>query len=399
MDISVAFIEYHRDKLADLLAIIFTRVYLTGQMPKSWKVSYLTPIPKKGDSSEVRNYRGIAIASTIPKLYDKLLTRKLYPFLSKFIPAEKHGFMYGRSTTSNLMETAQFIGENMRNGTQVDAISFDFSKAFDSIDFRILAVKLAKASLPLTLYHVIMSFVVNRRYVLKVGTYSGFLETMASSGVPQGSHMGPLLLIFYIADILNDIDLQAIFARLFADDTKFLSVIRCQDDVQRFQVTINKLVNWTSMNRLPLNDDKTKFVSYFASRSRPFDTSYYVNTSKIKRSSHQLDLGVIFDEKMSFRLQFESVIAKARLMYSVAVRFARESKCNDLIGIMYKTYILPIIEHNSTVWGWENAGLSSQLEKIQRDCTRAMLRAPFRPNVEGYLTYHERLCKLSMTRR
>lgn len=85
-------------------------------------------------------------------------------------------------------------------------------------------------------------------------------------------------------------------------------------------------------------------------------------------------------------------------MYSIAVKFAKEAKCGRLIGIMFKTYILPIIEQNSTVWGWENAVLSSKLEKLQRDCTRAVLRSPFRPNCIGYLTYHERLRQLSMIR-
>lgn len=150
--------------------------------------------------------------------------------------------MYGRSTTTNLMETAQFIGDNIHGGSQVDGIYFDFSKAFDSIDFGILAAKLAKASLPLTLFSAIMAYVVNRRYILKVGAFSGYLETVATSGVPQGSHMGPLLFVFYIADMLSIPELQVIFVRLFADDTKFMNIIRCSDDALRLQFAINALV-------------------------------------------------------------------------------------------------------------------------------------------------------------
>lgn len=249
--------------------------------------------------------------------------------------------------------------------------------------------------MPPKLFAAIMAFVVNRKYVLKVGDYLGDSATVATSGVPQGSHMGPLLFIFYIADMLKLPEIAEIFVRLFADDTKFMKAINCPDDALKLHTAINALVKWSVENKLPLNEGKTKFVSFYATRSRRVHTSYFVSNDTVTRMLNQVDLGIIFDERMTFVQQFEKIIAKSRQMYSVAGRFSREAKCNSLIGVMFKTYILPIIELNSTIWAWDNAGLSIRLEKIQRDCTRAILRTASRPSSACYVSYLERLRRLS----
>lgn len=62
------------------------------------------------------------MSSVLPKLYDKLMIGKLYDRLSLFIPTEQHGFVRARSTTSNLLETSQFISEEVSKGGQVDAV-------------------------------------------------------------------------------------------------------------------------------------------------------------------------------------------------------------------------------------------------------------------------------------
>lgn len=214
MGISVRFIKFHANYLIRPISLIFNHVYRSGQYPATWKRSFLTPIPKKGKLNDVRNYRGIAMASVIPKLYDKLLTDKIYGRMSQLIPGEQHGFMKGKGTTTNLFETAQFISDEIAKGRQVDAIYFDFAKAFDRISHYTLARKLAIGSVPRRLYLAIMNFVIDREYEFKCPDCLLNLNATASSGVPQGSHMGPLLFVFYVRDILDSINHPSIFSRL-----------------------------------------------------------------------------------------------------------------------------------------------------------------------------------------
>lgn len=103
--------------------------------------------------------------SVIPKLFDVLLTKKIYKHVADFIPIEQHGFMPGRSTTTNLSEISQFLHENIRAVDRIDVVYFDYSKAFDQIDHRILATKLAEISMPFLLYKATMNFITYRTYI------------------------------------------------------------------------------------------------------------------------------------------------------------------------------------------------------------------------------------------
>lgn len=122
MGISVKFFKYHCEALAPMITSMFDNIAKHSFLPENWKCSFLSPIPKKGKLSEIGNYRGIAISSVLPRLYDKLLTSKIYERMSLLIPPEQHGFMKGRSTTTNLFDTSQFIAEELANGGQVDAV-------------------------------------------------------------------------------------------------------------------------------------------------------------------------------------------------------------------------------------------------------------------------------------
>lgn len=327
MDIPVAFFKYHVQVISPIISRLFNEILRTGKFPAAWKNSFLTPIPKRGDLNEITNYRGIAMASTLPKLFDKVFTTKLYGFLTKFLPEEQHGFVRDKNTCTNLFETTNFVSDALANGKQVDAIYFDFSKAFDSISHSILARKLANVSTPNDIYHVIMAFVINRTYTLKVNGSNTEITTLATSGVPQGSHIGPTLFVFYIRDSFEKINHPDIFSRLFADDTKMLSIINTNEDAKLLQKGIDELYRWSIQNKLPLNQQKTKTMSFFKGKNRKIVTRYYIGTTPIQRCSTQMDLGILFDEKLSFRPHMEQLLNRANKILAVSMKLARDLRC------------------------------------------------------------------------
>lgn len=157
-EITSKFLKYNVDIIAPLLTNIFNSVLQTGHILRHWMTSYITPIPKKGSTIDINNCRGIAMSS-IPKVFDKLLTNKLYRHLDRVLPDQQHGFRMERSTTKNLLELTNFIRKNINEKSQVDLIYFDFSKAFDRVDHYILAKKLAKLAMPYLLFITRMCFV------------------------------------------------------------------------------------------------------------------------------------------------------------------------------------------------------------------------------------------------
>lgn len=127
-------VKYTFPLISNHILQIINVILSTGVFPAQFKESFLIPIPKKGKSIEIRNYRGIAIQSIIPKILDKFITSRLYTCISPIISKCQHGFMPGRSTISNLLEFTDFLHNNMTNSAQVDVIFFYFSKAFDMLD-------------------------------------------------------------------------------------------------------------------------------------------------------------------------------------------------------------------------------------------------------------------------
>lgn len=120
--------------------------------------------------------------------------------MDQVISINQHGFRRNKGTTTNLIEITQLLHDNVKN-CQVDVIYFDYSKAFDQIRHDLLAAKLSQLAMPFNLYRLIMNFVVDRKYILKVDGQQTTFEIKPRSSVPQGSHFGPVLYILFTNDM------------------------------------------------------------------------------------------------------------------------------------------------------------------------------------------------------
>ena len=128
--------------LARPLHLIFNKSSKSGSFPKFWKTSFVVPIHKSGDKSNIKNYRPICIINTIPKMFENLLTKYLSSQLSPEIIGQQFGFCVGRNTELNLLTYSQFILQALESGAEVHSIYTDFSKAFDKVPHDILINKL-----------------------------------------------------------------------------------------------------------------------------------------------------------------------------------------------------------------------------------------------------------------
>lgn len=118
---------------------------------------------------------------------------------------------------------------------QVDAMYTDFCKAFDKLDHGILIKKLIEAGIHGVLLRWLCSYIKNRSQAVTVnGNQSKFYET--TSGVPQGSHLGPLLFVIYINDII--ICFKHSEFLIYADDLKFFKMINSIDDCLHLQADL-----------------------------------------------------------------------------------------------------------------------------------------------------------------
>ena len=124
------------------LTILFNASITQAVFPEVWKTSYIIPLFKNGNKSDVANYRGIAKLSVIPKLFEKLITENLIHCIGSIVSPYQHGFQRKCSTTTNLIQFTTVINRGFLQGKQTDVIYTDFSKAFDKVNHKLLRLKL-----------------------------------------------------------------------------------------------------------------------------------------------------------------------------------------------------------------------------------------------------------------
>ena len=186
--------------LGQPLRTIFLESLNSGLFLDGWKFSTITPIFKSGHKHEIVNYRGITKLMVIPKLFEAIVKTKIYEKVKNSISPFQHGFVAGRSTSTNLVLFTNFLINSIEKGSQIDVVYTVFSKAFDRVIISHLIQKLAALGFHPTLLLWIGSYLSNRFQVVQIGKFSSYCFK-ASSGVPQGSHLGLVLFILMINDL------------------------------------------------------------------------------------------------------------------------------------------------------------------------------------------------------
>ncbi|XP_051160012.1 uncharacterized protein LOC127280792, partial [Leptopilina boulardi] len=137
-----SFMKSCSSSIIDPLFYIFNSSLKIGYFPEIWKEGIIVPIYKKGNKSNVKNYRPIVILNAIPKLFESIFYDRMFSAFESILIEEQHGFRRGRSTVTNLCVYTQYLTEALEGGKQVDAVYTDFSKAFDKVSHSVLISKL-----------------------------------------------------------------------------------------------------------------------------------------------------------------------------------------------------------------------------------------------------------------
>lgn len=195
----------------------------------------------------------------------------------------------------------------MENGYQVDAIYTDLTAAFDRIDHDILLKKIGKIGASVGFIKWLRSYLVGRKLKIRIGaSCSSYFES--TSGVPQGSNLGPLLFSVFFNDVTNVLPRGCRI--LYADDLKIFLVIRNPDDCVRLQNMLSHFYDWCERNKMSVSVSKC-FVISFHRKSSPINFNYKLAGCTLNRTTLVRDLGVMLDSNLSFNQHRCMVIDKA----------------------------------------------------------------------------------------
>ena len=358
--------------------VFFGLKVLSGTIPEEWKVANIVPVYKKGDKEYTENYRPISLLSITSKVLEPCVLNNINFPLRDTVNMCQHGFMAGRSCVTNLLDTLDYVGSFLDSGGHIDVIYMDMSKAFDTVDHGLLIQKLqADYGFGGNLLRWFQCYLENRKQrVTVLGATSDLLPV--TSGVPQGSILGPALFLLYINNLPNSVKSSRV--AMFADDTKVFKAIQSTNDADMLQEDINNLANWSSESFLQFNETKCKAES-ITRKINSIATTYSMKDVALSSVKHERDLGVWISSDLTFNKHTNEQCAQANKMLSYIRRNTRTINSIKTRRTIYLTLVRSHLGYATQVWSPQSTELLLKLEKPQRRATKYILNLPFTNSV------------------
>ena len=352
--------------LFEPLAALFNQSLKSGQLPSDWTSANVTPVHKKGSKHDPKNYRPVSLTSIVVKIMERLVHGRIVNFLNEHnkLIASQHGFRSGHSCQTQLLETVHQWANTLNKRSSSHVLFLDFSKAFDRVPHRRLLLKLECIGVRGNLLRWIQAFLVSRRQRIVVNGCSSDWSPV-SSGVPQGSILGPLLFLLYVNDIGAHLRSQI---RLFADDCTIFREIAGREDCEVLQSDLHELYQWTCKWQLHLNLSKCKALCISNKRIPPTYT-YHLSGTMLEWVNSITYLGVKITHKLCWSDHITSADAKANRILSLLRRSMYG--CNkEAKKRAYVALVRLHLEYCSPVWNPHLKKDCDKLEKVQKRAAR-----------------------------
>jgi hypothetical protein len=351
--------------------LVFRKSLETGAVPDLWKLSNVTPLFKKGCKQKAANYRPVSLTCILSKVMESIIHQHVMDFCStnNLITKSQHGFMKRRGCVTNLLEACDILTEAFRLGYCIDMVFTDFAKAFDRVSHRRLLHKLKHYGARGSLLTWIESWLRGRRQRVVIGDYFSDWKDV-TSGVPQGSVLGPLLFLLFINDLPDSI---ASHIKLYADDSKIIRIIQSEQDTIDLQNDIDAAAEWSRKWLLPFNVEKCKVmhVGRPGNRSNNFYTMSDIDGTRrvLAVTATERDFGVLVSSDLKVRAQVETAASIAnRTLGRLKKKF--RSRGLGLWRALYLAYVRPQLELAVQSWSPYLKSDIGTSERVQHRATK-----------------------------
>ena len=287
---------------------------------------------------------------------------------NKLMCDEQHGFMGGRSCSTQLLEVCEEWTNIIDNGHNVDCIYLDYRKAFDSVPHLRLKCKVQSYGIDSPLLAWITDYLTDRSQKVVInGRESRCIPV--SSGIPQGSVLGPILFIMFINDLPSVADSQM---KLFADDTKLYRTVDTKTDADLLQKDIDAVTQWSKTWQMPFNESKCKVVHYGKKNPKyEYRMSTDTNVTTVASGNEERDLGVLFQQDLTFSNHAADAAKRANIKLGIIKRSFSALHRQGFLSL-YKSIIRPTLEYCNSVWCPMFKRDEDLLEKVQQRPTRLL---------------------------
>ena len=351
------------------ITLLWKKSLEQGYIPQILKAGLITPIYKSGPSIMEQNYRPVSLTSHITKIFERIVAKKLNQYLevNNLFNDGQHGFRRGRSCLSQLLAHHNDVIEGLVNGSDVDVIYLDFAKAFDKVHHGILLNKLNNIGIRGEVHKWLKSFLLGRTQKVSVeGALSD--ESKVTSGVPQGTVLGPILFLIHISDINSRVTHSKVTS--FADDTRILKWINKPNDREKLQEDLEKIYQWSDDNKMKFNDDKFELISYPVRPENHSQPYYHTrNGSQIDNKPELRDLGILLSKEATFSSNINQKVATAKKLVGWILR-TFHSRGRLAMMTLFKSLVIPRVEYCCQLWNPDKQCDIGDIEGIQKSFTK-----------------------------
>ena len=251
-----------------MITKLFNRSLQEQFVPRYWKLANVTPIPKESPLTSCNQLRPISLTNIIPRLFEKLILKfELFDVLKSLIGPDQFAYKEDSNTTMALVKSQHYWLKWLdRNADFVRVLSFDFSKAFDTVPHCILSDKLKTTDINPYVINWILDFLNQRKQRVVVdGITTEFVDI--NTGVPQGTVLGPILFSLMVNDIQLADPRRNLMVK-FADDIT-ISIPVSKGSTGATINEVNSMKHWAASNRMTLNISKTWEMLIYGKTTRP----------------------------------------------------------------------------------------------------------------------------------
>ena len=358
------------------LTLIINQILDQNTFPDAWKEALVIPIPKSGDSANPSNHRPISLLPILSKVAEKVMYKQINEYLEKthLISPHQYGFRQKHSTQSLLLQLTNRwlqILDNTVGDRYICLTALDIKKAFDTVDHNLLLSKLANHfnfhSSSIKLIHNYLSSRIQSVKINNVTSNSHLITT----GIPQGSILGPLLFIMFINDITN-----SCLCYLFADDCIIEESGESPTSaIAKMNEKLPRVINWYTNNLLKINTDKTSVI-LLSNKTTDMTilNNVQINGRPVLFSNYIKYLGLHVDNHLNWNGHIR--MTKNKIM-PIVWNFSRVRHLinEETAKLYYTSLIRPLLEYAAATL-YNMSGTNAQiLEKIQNKCLRIITKA------------------------
>ncbi len=330
------------------LFLVFRKSLTESLLPQDWKKSHVTPIHKGGSKSKTSNYRPVSLTAIVCKIMESIVRDALMKHMKEnnLLSNCQHGFIPGRSCVTQLLLMMDMWTRILDDHGTIDVTYLDFRKAFDTVPHERMLKKIEGYGIKGKVLSWIRAFLTGREQRVVVnGAYSKW--SPVTSGIPQGSVLGPVLFVLFVNDMPDVVHSTLL---MFADDAKVFRRVDSVEESKELQEDLNKLSEWADKWQMEFNIDKCKVMHIgYGNQKQRYSLPKDGQELELQKTTEEKDLGVIVDEKLNFSKHVEKKVNVANRILGL-IRISYSNLTASSVRRLFKGLVRPHLEYAQTVW-------------------------------------------------